>query len=47
MDVRLWMHGDGELLGAGAVQRDDRVMHVLLGVVGGGLLNAWCLFAEH
>ena len=40
MDVRLWMHGDGELLGAGAVQRDDGVVRVLRGVVGGGLLGA-------
>ena len=34
-----WMQHQGQLLGARAVQRDDGVVHVLRGVVGGGLLD--------
>ncbi len=33
------MQRDRQLLGARAVQRDDGVVHVLRGVVGGGLLD--------
>ena len=39
MDVRLGMQRDRQLLGARAVQRDDGVVHVLRGVVGGGMLD--------
>ena len=41
MDMRAGMQRDRKLLGARAVQRDDGVVHVLRGVVGGGLLEGW------
>ena len=42
VSVRGWMQHQRQLLGARAVQRDDGVVHVLRGVVGGGLLD-FCL----
>ena len=39
MDMRAGMQRDRKLLGARAVQRDDGVVRVLRGVVGGGLLR--------
>ena len=37
--VQDWMQHQRQLLGARAVQRDDGGVHVLRGVVGGGLLG--------